>query len=525
MGSTSEAQPGAAPPAEGPRPRLVTALAGVWFVFSALGGVGAVVVLSRSSSGTEQRIFAALSLLLAALFGAGAFGLLRRVSGARALLVASGFLALVVSGFSSSRIVTAASAPAASLAASEPDAANALALFRAGSAVGFLLSSTPLLVALGFLRHPSVGGWLGIPPRARKGPDVFLLVGAGALAVGGLSFFLSKKSPSSRGPARQAAAVTLGPAETFLWSDQPVVFSPPPDPFTRERHAEGGRIGVSFTRYAVPPTRITVAEAFLQPPPNTPEEALAGLRLTPASFRSADAADVGEPAPVALAGAPAFQTDYTIRERSMRHRGRELVVLEGRHVFVFTFLGRETDVPVFEALVGSASFRAPASATGAARKAGEEGAAAGAEPARGAEMRVGEHRVTVRVPDGFERVDYGARQEFRRGELRIALVDGGELPPGTGPANLEDEWLVQRALRLFGHDARRWDVAARTRVPAGDRDALVVDTHEKASHVFHTRTVVFVNGGRLMAGGMVMGVPVEGRDALDALARSVRFAP
>ncbi len=52
-----------------------------------------------------------------------------------------------------------------------------------------------------------------------------------------------------------------------------------------------------------------------------------------------------------------------------------------------------------------------------------------------------------------------------------------------------------------------------------------MDTREPLSHVFHARTVVFVNGGRLLAGGMVMGLPDEGRDALDALARSIRFSP
>ncbi len=196
------------------------------------------------------------------------------------------------------------------------------------------------------------------PPGAAV-PTSLVLVVAGALAVGALSFFLSKKSPSSGAPAKQATPVALAPAETFLWSDQPVVFSPPLAPFTRERHAEGGRKGVSFTRYAVPPTRITVAEAFLEPEPNTPEEAIAKLRLTKETFRSADSAEVGEPAPAAIGNAPGFQTDYTIRERSMEHQGREIVVLAGRRVFVFTFLGRPADVPVFDALVASATFPAP----------------------------------------------------------------------------------------------------------------------------------------------------------------------
>jgi hypothetical protein len=527
MGSMTEVRPPASRPAgAGTRPLLVSVLAAGWFVLSAMGAAGAVRSLAGPAQTVVERTLAAAFLILAALFAAGAVGLLRKASGARALLATAGLLALVVSGFSFYRIVTAAAAPAVPLAASEPDAANALALFRAGSAVAFLVGAIPLVVALSLLRHRTVRDWANPHARVasveRRGPDALTLVVAGALAVGALSFFLSKKSPSSGVPAKQAQPA-LAPAETFLWSDQPVVFSPPPAPFTRERHAEGGRKGVSFTRYAVPPTRITVAEANLEPAPNTPEEALARLRLTNETFRSADSADVGEPAPLAVGNAPAFQTDYTIRERSMEHRGRQIVALAGRSVFVFTFLGRNADVPLFEALVASVSFPAPGGPEGAVRTA-RENAAPGQRPDAGAtEIRVGEHRLTVSVPDGWERVDYGAKQEFRRGELRIALVDGGALPPGTGAANLEDEWLVQRALRLFGHDARRWEVASRTRVAAGDGEALVVDTREPLSHVFHARTVVFVSGGRLLAGGMVMGLPEEGRDALDALARSVRF--
>ena len=163
------------------RPLLVTVLAGAWMLLAVLGAIGAVLAFSRSSSTAEQRVFASLSLLLAALFGACAFGLLRRAGGARALLATAAVFALVVSGFSTYRAVTAAGAPAASLAATEPDAANALALFRAGSAVAFLVSSIPLIVLLGLLRHPSVGLWLGIPARTRKGPDAYLLVGAASL--------------------------------------------------------------------------------------------------------------------------------------------------------------------------------------------------------------------------------------------------------------------------------------------------------------------------------------------------------
>lgn len=530
MGSMSEARPPASRPARTePRPGLVRVLAGAWLFLAAMGVLSAIRAFAGPARTTLERALAVVFVLLAALFGAGAFGLLRRKSGARTLLATTGLVALAVSALFAYRGVTAASVPALSLAASEPDAANALALFRAGSAAAFFLSAIPLVVALSLLRHPTVRDWANPEARAaastgRRGPDALVLVAAGAVAVGALSFFLSKKSPSSGAPAKKARPVALAPAESFLFGSQPVVFSPPPEPFTRERHAEGGRKGVSFTRYAVPPTRITVAEAFLTPSPNTPEEALAKLRLTNESFHSADSAEVGEPAPAAIANAPGFRTDYTIRERSMEHAGREIFVLAGRNVFVFTFLGRETDLPLFDALVASAGFPAPGGPEGAVRTAREEPDRD--RPGTGAtEIRVGEHRVTVNVPEGWERVDYGKKQEFRRGEVRIALVDGGELPPGTGPANLEDDWLVQRALRLFGHDARRWEIASRTLLAAGGREALVVDTREPLSHVFHKRTVVFVNGGRLLAGGMLMGAPDEGRAALDLLARSIRFAP
>ena len=523
----SEARTPASRPAraEG-RPILVTVLAGAWIVLSVSGVVGALLVLTDPRRTTSEGAFAVVFLTLAAFCGAGASGLLRKVRGARALLATAGVLALVISGFSTYRTVTAAAAPAAELAATEPDAANALALFRAGSAIAFLLSSIPLLVALGFLRHPSVRDWLEIPERPRTGPDPFLVVGGAAFLVALGAFLLSKNRTASRAPATSGrTAIALAPAETFLWSDQPVVFAPPLDPFTRERHAEGGRKGVSFTRYAVPPTRITVAEAFLQPAPNTPEEALAKLRLTNETFRSADTAEVGEPGPATVGNAPGFQTDYTLRERSMNHQGRELVVLAGRRVFVFTFLGRPADVPVFEALVASTSFPAPGASEAAASATADASAPGSADSGAAVDVRVGEHRVRLAAPPGWERIDYGKKQEFRRGEVRIALVDGGELPPGTGAANLEDEWLIQRALRLFEHNPRRWEVGAKTRITVGDREALVVDTREPLSHAFHQRTVVFVNGTRLLAGGMVMGLPEEGRDALDVLARSIRFAP
>jgi hypothetical protein len=500
----------------------VTVLAAGWLLLSALSGVGALIVLSKGASGTEQRIFAALSLLLAALATTGAFGLLRRKPWSRALLATTGLVALAVSAFFAYRAVTTAAAPAAEIAATEPDAANALALFRAGSAVAFLLQAVPLILALAFLRHPSVRLWLGIQPGPRRGPDPLVLVAAGAVVVAALSFFLSKNRAVSRAPARPEKAFAPAPPETFVWNGQPITFVPPPAAWTRERHAEGGRKGVSFTRSAAPPSRIVVADAALEPAPLTVEEALSRLRLTPEQFRSADSALVGEPVAAAVSGLPAFQTDYTLRERSMQHRGREFLVVSGRHAFVISFLGRETDLPVLENLVASVHFPDPGARLGGVRTIDDTAPRA---ETRGdvLKLRVGEQRVTVRVPPGWEHVDYGSRQEFRSAEQAIALVDGGELPAGVTQASVDNDAIIDRALRLFDHDPRRWDVGFKRRVRAGAREALAVDTWDPLTHVVHKRTILIVNERRLLVAGTLRGSFETTGGPLGALVASVKF--
>jgi hypothetical protein len=54
---------------------------------------------------------------------------------------------------------------------------------------------------------------------------------------------------------------------------------------------------------------------------------------------------------------------------------------------------------------------------------------AGCGSSRRIELRVGVHHVTVRVPRGWERVDYGQRQVFQHGLARIVLADFGLVEP------------------------------------------------------------------------------------------------
>lgn len=538
------------------RPVLVTALVVGWLLLSGSGALRALFVLgsaaTTSALGTtdplaraaaaapdlvsdetrqvlaqrEQRAAMeralAIPLLLVATLGVvGAVALLRRRTWSRALLLTVGVLALGLSAFHAYRSVEIGASPAAGLEA-DPDAQNALALFRAAAGIGLALQSIPLVIAMSLLRHPIVRDYLGVrtEPQPRSGPDPLLVVAACAVLVASGAVLLSKSRAPAPAPAKSAPVFhPPEPAETFRWSDQPITFSPPAGSWTRERHAEGGRKGVSFTRYATPPSRIIVAEASVAIPPRTVEEVLPRFRLTKEKFPSVDSSTVGDPVPAAVAGLPAFQTDYTLRERSMQHRGREfLTVVEG-HVFVITLLGPEADLRAFENLVASVQFPAAGGSDGVVRTTSEEAPRETRERGGGTELRVGSHRVTVRVPRSWEHVDYGERQEFRRAEARIVLADGGELA-----GEIDDERVIERARRFFDHDLERWEISAKTRIRVGPVEALAVDTWEPLSHVFHNRTILFANGGRLLVAGTAQGTAEATKGPLDELVRSIRFA-
>ncbi len=557
MGTMTPVRPPAAlrtPPAR--PPLVVTALVVGWILLAGLGGLRALLVLTGSvysPGGAETDTLAraakaapdlvtdemrealarrdrlsslergvAVPMLVLASFGiVGAVALGKRRTWSRPLLWWVGALVISLLVFHAVRLTDLATAPAAGLAMTDPDARGVVALYRAGIGLTVALQAIPLAFGMGFLRHADVRDWVGGPEGWRTGP--LLVATAGTLLVAAGASFLTRSRPGA--PPVEKASGPSSPEplpETFRWHGQPIAFRPPAGGWTRERHAEGGRTGVSFTRYEAPPSRLTVAEASFDPQPRTVEEVLPRLRLTTERFKSVESVTVGDPVPAVVAGFPAFQTDYALRERSMQHRGREFLTVVNGHVFVLTFLGRETDLPVFENLVASVRFPDAARFGGGVATATEQASPGDAGQGRGTELRVGEQRLTLRMPASWEHVDYGERQEFRQGEVRIALVDAGTLDPDTS-GDLDDERLIGRALRLFGHDPRRWEVSSKTRIRTGSGEALVIDTWDPMSHVPHQRVVLFVNGGRLLVAGASAGSFEATKGPLEGLARSVRF--
>lgn len=264
-------------------------------------------------------------------------------------------------------------------------------------------------------------------------PRGVLLTLAGAAVVGAAALFLLRHSrPDSD-------ILQLEPEETFRWSAQPIAFSPPARSWTREGHLEGGRHGVRFTRFEVPPSRIFVAEVYLlgqrdrekelqtllanlddmtpddfrhaialaRAPADDPinldeaeharranrylddavgqffgerrrdahrsiewarqeleaitysvDDLLPRFRLTTDEFGDVDSVGVWDPHLEFVAGLRASRTDYWVGERGMLHQGSEIFTVVGRRAFVFGFLGREEDLPVFAQLLESVRFPA-----------------------------------------------------------------------------------------------------------------------------------------------------------------------
>jgi hypothetical protein len=130
-------------------------------------------------------------------------------------------------------------------------------------------------------------------------------------------------------------------------------------------------------------------------------------------------------------------------------------------------------------------------------------------PRPAVELQVGERRISIVIPEGWEHLDYGERHQLRRGIARIAIE-----PVAGSP----DE-----ALRRLGEDERR-DVAARTPLVIGDEEGVIVDTWDRLSHQ-HRKRFVFVPGeGRPLVIYTQLGEFEAMRADLDSLIASIAVA-
>lgn len=135
------------------------------------------------------------------------------------------------------------------------------------------------------------------------------------------------------------------------------------------------------------------------------------------------------------------------------------------------------------------------------------------EEPRPVELRVGDHRVSLVLPEGWEHLDYGDRHHLRRDLERIS-IEVLDLP------DYDLDALVDTGLHHLKEDERR-DEASRERFELAGHEAMVVDTWDRLSHQ-HRKRFLFVGAGEgLLTIYMMQGEFEAMEPAFDALVTSL----
>jgi hypothetical protein len=167
-------------------------------------------------------------------------------------------------------------------------------------------------------------------------------------------------------PEKRAREEPLLPTETFHWSIIPISFQPPPPDWERQKHNQGGLLGVWFTHRGSVGERIYVAELVQIGKRSLREErrwdyslddvveetrfTTEGWPVHPDSFVIAPmVADT-------VAGLPAYRLEFRLNLPERTLVGREYYVLKKSRLFEAAFLGLPVNLPLFERVVETIEF-------------------------------------------------------------------------------------------------------------------------------------------------------------------------
>lgn len=169
---------------------------------------------------------------------------------------------------------------------------------------------------------------------------------------------------------KKAREEPLLPSETFNWSPAlPLTFQPPPAQWARQKHNQGGLLGIWFTHKGSVGERIYVSEYY-----KTARRLLNAKKRWPSSIDDvveetrfstegwpvpADSFVVEPMQPDTVAGMPAYRLDFTLNLPEKSLVGREYYFLKKDHLFEAAFLGLPVNLPLFERVVDSITFETP----------------------------------------------------------------------------------------------------------------------------------------------------------------------
>lgn len=130
-------------------------------------------------------------------------------------------------------------------------------------------------------------------------------------------------------------------------------------------------------------------------------------------------------------------------------------------------------------------------------------------------LRIGDHTISVHLPEGWEHFNYGERHQLRRDFARISLDD-------LGLQGRDLDRVATKVMPSLGENDRR-SVASKQHFLIGDRDALALDTWDTFSHQYRKRYVFVIDEGSLLAIYTMQGEFSEMEKAFDGLIASVAF--
>jgi hypothetical protein len=132
--------------------------------------------------------------------------------------------------------------------------------------------------------------------------------------------------------------------------------------------------------------------------------------------------------------------------------------------------------------------------------------------------QVGDHRLLLSVPAGWEFVALGREGHVRMRESSVVLEDRG---PMTGYSDFAR--FAAAELRRLGQDPRR-DVKQSRMGDVDQRPALFVDTWMRHDHTNPGHAVYMLDGDRILAVRTGSGLPETSAAAFEAVVKSLRFA-
>jgi len=172
-----------------------------------------------------------------------------------------------------------------------------------------------------------------------------------------LTVFLACDSQEKR-----ALKEPLLPAETFHWSIIPITFQPPPVTWERQKHNQGGLLGVWFTHKGSVGERIYIAELVkignrsLRPGFSL-DDVVEETRFTTEGWPvHPDSFVISPMVADTIAGLPAYRLEFTLNLSERSLVGREYYFLKKNRLFEAAFLGLPVNLPLFERVVDTIAF-------------------------------------------------------------------------------------------------------------------------------------------------------------------------